>query len=353
MPVPTQLSDLSSTIASNSPAGGDNPSGQVDDYFRAGFGIVRQLYAERTAVASASTVDLSAYPERLIPISGTTTITSLGTVAAGITKVLRFQSALVLTHNATSLILPGAANITTAAGDQAEFKSEGSGNWRCMWYTPASGNAIVPGASQGADSYMTAKGTVISYYGSDATGAYVSVSGANSFRLKINGSADFFVNGNRNLIIGTGNGTDFANVGRIQIQYNGASVSGIVLKDSAGTGSAYPLSFYNSAGTAVGSVFHNNSTTTYNTSSDARLKRNIRPAPDLSDVLKRISVVDYEWLYTGEPGRGVIAQELEAVVPEAVSQMPDGFKGVDYSKIVPYLVSGLQSALKRLDAAGL
>jgi hypothetical protein len=44
---------------------------------------------------------------------------------------------LTLTHNATSLILPGATNITTAANDTALLISEGSGNWRCWSYTRA------------------------------------------------------------------------------------------------------------------------------------------------------------------------------------------------------------------------
>ena len=49
-------------------------------------------------------------------------------------KVLVFEGALVLTHNAGSLILPTAANITTAADDVAVMLSLGSGNWRCIDY---------------------------------------------------------------------------------------------------------------------------------------------------------------------------------------------------------------------------
>jgi hypothetical protein len=52
---------------------------------------------------------------------------------------VRFAAALTLTHNATSLILPGAANITTAAGDVGIFTSDGSGNWRCINYETAAG----------------------------------------------------------------------------------------------------------------------------------------------------------------------------------------------------------------------
>ena len=63
-------------------------------------------------------------------ITGTTTITSIATRPAGDILHLEFDGALTLTHNGTSLILQGAANLVTAAGDMVSFVSEGSGNWR-------------------------------------------------------------------------------------------------------------------------------------------------------------------------------------------------------------------------------
>jgi hypothetical protein len=62
--------------------------------------------------------------------------------------VLKFSGALTLTHNGTTLALPGAANITTANGDYAAFQSRGGGNWYCMWYMRATGLPLV--ASGGA-----------------------------------------------------------------------------------------------------------------------------------------------------------------------------------------------------------
>lgn len=93
-------------------------------------------------LASASTVNVGAAAANTINISGTTTITSLGTIAAGAIRRLLFQGALTLTHNGTSLILPGNGNITTAAGDVAEFVSLGSGNWRCYSYNRATGTSV-------------------------------------------------------------------------------------------------------------------------------------------------------------------------------------------------------------------
>jgi len=94
-------------------------------------------------IASATTTNIGAANAEYLAVSGTTTITAFDTVTAGIYRVLKFDGILTLTHNATSLILPGSASITTAANDVAGFRSLGSGNWRCEWYQRASGAAVV------------------------------------------------------------------------------------------------------------------------------------------------------------------------------------------------------------------
>ncbi|MCP1446383.1 hypothetical protein J3D54_005515 [Pseudomonas sp. GGS8] len=86
-------------------------------------------------IASATLTDIGAATSNVVAISGTTAIASLGLISAGARRTVQFLGALVLTHNATSLILPGNANITTAAGDTAEFLSLGGGNWICLDYT--------------------------------------------------------------------------------------------------------------------------------------------------------------------------------------------------------------------------
>jgi hypothetical protein len=143
--VSSNLYSWSTTASSNSPSGATNVGSGLDDNLRQLQATVREGLAHynSVAVASAGTVDLGAQTGNFLIISGTTTITSFGTVSAGIWKVVRFSGALTLTYNGTSLILPGAANITTVAGDVACFLSEGSGNWRCVWYQPIDARPIV------------------------------------------------------------------------------------------------------------------------------------------------------------------------------------------------------------------
>jgi hypothetical protein len=101
-----------------------------------------------TTVSSATTANLcgtsGASPiGAYLTISGTTTITGLGSnCVVGQMKVITFSGILTFTYNATSLIMPTSANITTAAGDVAIVVYLGSGNWKVVAYLPISGSAL-------------------------------------------------------------------------------------------------------------------------------------------------------------------------------------------------------------------
>lgn len=99
---------------------------------------------------SAATMAIGAAQANTIQVSGTTTITGFDAITAGAVRRLVFYGALTLTYNATSLILPGKANITTAAGDAATFVSLGGGNWRCVGYQLASSVGGGGGGGSGA-----------------------------------------------------------------------------------------------------------------------------------------------------------------------------------------------------------
>lgn len=137
--VGTTLKDWSPTSSSNIPAGTTAINQNLDDDLREIQGVVaRGLSSKGADIASAATADLGAVEGLSHDITGTTTITSFGTVRSGIWKILKFEGALTLTNNA-NIILPGGANITTANGDVGIFISEGAGVWRCVSYTKAGG----------------------------------------------------------------------------------------------------------------------------------------------------------------------------------------------------------------------
>ena len=92
-----------------------------------------------STLASGATVDLNTATGNFLHISGTSTINSFGTCPAGARFIIVFDAAATLTYNATSLIIPGLANKTAAAGDCCMIVSEGSGNWRIVGYFAISG----------------------------------------------------------------------------------------------------------------------------------------------------------------------------------------------------------------------
>jgi hypothetical protein len=108
---------------------------------------VAALWEQGADVASGGTISLG--EGGYFFITGTTTITDIdfGTDKAGRKAWVKFAGALTLTHNASTLILPTGANITTAAGDTACFISEGSDVVRCVAYNRATGAALVSGGS--------------------------------------------------------------------------------------------------------------------------------------------------------------------------------------------------------------
>ena len=105
------------------------------------------LWQRGTDIASASTLSLPATGGGVFTVTGTTTVTGISTGSGGRRVSLRFAGALQLTHNGTSFILPGGVNITTVAGDVADFINDAAqdatgSNWRCVNYSPAQGVAI-------------------------------------------------------------------------------------------------------------------------------------------------------------------------------------------------------------------
>ncbi len=111
------------------------------------------------------------------------------------------------------------------------------------------------------------------------------------------------------------------------------------------------------SGTA-GEIRATNNITAYY-SSDVRLKENIRPIENALYKMTLIRGVNFDWTQEeierggGEDGYfvrkqdvGVIAQELETVLPEAVAERPDGFKAVKYDRITALLIQ----AVKELQA---
>ena len=76
MAVPTSAADLSTTAASNSPAGSDSIGTSLDDYLRAIQAIVKQENSKGSDIASSASISLPNAGSYFV-VTGTTTITSI------------------------------------------------------------------------------------------------------------------------------------------------------------------------------------------------------------------------------------------------------------------------------------
>ena len=114
--------------------------------------------SEGTLVASAATTDIWATDGNTLHISGTTTITSLGTAPnAGAWRKIIFDAALILTDGA-NLNLPGNANITTAANDFAYVYADTTTLFRVQYFK-ADGTATVVSLNAVSTQVFLADGT--------------------------------------------------------------------------------------------------------------------------------------------------------------------------------------------------
>jgi len=118
----------------------------------------------------------------------------------------------------------------------------------------------------------------------------------------------------------------------------------------AGTGNSTLVAFINDNG-FVGGINTNGSATAFNTSSDARLKNVLGEAKGL-EVVNALNPVNFEWKSDGKIQDGLIAQEVEKVFPEAVSEpeLEGEWYSVDYSKLVTPLIKAIQEQQTQIES---
>lgn len=131
-------------------------------------------------ILSAATINLTTATGNLVDVTGTVAITAV-TLPNGAERVVRFTGILTLTNGA-SLVLPSAANITTAAGDFAIFRGYAAGVVRCVAYTRADGTAV---GTDGRYSLASGSGpTMVTFI---ASGTWTKPAGLRAIRVRLVG----------------------------------------------------------------------------------------------------------------------------------------------------------------------
>jgi hypothetical protein len=156
-----------------------------------------------------------------------------------------------------------------------------------------------------------------------------------------------------NLLVG-GTGTG----GNLTISGKGSEGWAVKFLTPINSGTYNFLNFCTSGTTQVGSVQSNGSTTSYNTSSDYRLKDNIAPMTGALNVVSALKPCTYTWKADGSDGQGFIAHELAEVVPDCVTGEKDAVnadgsikpQGIDTSFLVATLTAAIQELKAELDS---
>jgi hypothetical protein len=126
--------------------------------------------------------------------------------------------------------------------------------------------------------------------------------------------------------------------------------------DFSATGTAYTagtnLSLSGSQFSVVASPTFTGTVTAvnFNATSDERLKENVETIADAGSKVAALRGVNFDWKATGEKTMGVIAQEVEAVIPEVVATDDEGMKSVDYQAMVGLLIEAVKELQAKVDA---
>lgn len=328
-----------------------------------------------TAVANGGT-GLSSIPGNNQLLVGNGSAYALSTLTAG-TNISITNSGGVLTINNTATSNPGTITGVTGTGTASGLTLSGSGTTGSVTLTLSGTVTAAAGSLTGSTlnstvtgSSLTSVGTLgsLSVSGTATVGTLSATNiGANTLTGAMTASTT-----NAGLYLNTSSTTPGAGNTTVGGVFIADSTSGVgpSLYISRGSGSTNVTLNNNSSntkiidcryqGTSVGSVIVDTSSTSFNTSSDYRLKENLEPLTGALARITGLSVYRFNWKAkpNGPKVDGFVAHEVTPVVPEAISGEKDAVnedgsikaQGIDQSKLVPLLTAALQEAVAEINS---
>jgi hypothetical protein len=137
--------------------------------------------------------------------------------------------------------------------------------------------------------------------------------------------------------------------GLMYLQNTNTATSGgamvLAIRNDYGSGFGNYIKFFKTGGSTIGEIYANSGRTNlvYSTSSDYRLKEDLKTFKAV-DIINQIPVYDFKWKETDFRDYGVLAHEMQVVLPGLVKGDKDGEENqtVDYMAIVPILMQSIK-----------
>jgi hypothetical protein len=151
-----------------------------------------------------------------------------------------------------------------------------------------------------------------------------------------------------NLLVGT---TTNNGPGKIALDFDSSLNFGLSIRSTNVSNNGVYARFYNSSNAQAGQIVQTAATTvSYATSSDYRLKEDVKPMIGALEKVAQLKPVTYKWKIDGSAGQGFIAHELQSVIPDCVVGEKDAvdaegnpdYQGIDTSFLVATLTAAIQ-----------
>jgi hypothetical protein len=231
-----------------------------------------------------------------------------------------------------------------------------------------SGSAQIDGSLLGSNKTITIGSTSTTLGGTSTTIAGLTSVTSTTFVGALTGNASTATTSAALTTARTINGTSFDGSANITIPNLVSGSSQITLSSTTGYGTVInqnllttsnvqhaSLGIGMAASGTAGRIDATNDIVAYS-SSDIRFKENIKPIENALEKISKISGNTYDWkeenkIEHGYEGNdvGVIAQEIEAVLPQLVQTRESGYKAVKYDKLVALLIEGIKEQQKQID----
>jgi hypothetical protein len=202
--------------------------------------------------------------------------------------------------------------------------------------------------------YYTTNGVAQGNTGSDVA-LYAETGKVLTFFTNGGGTERMRLDTSGNLLVGTTSSTNSAKVTAVSSSLSSAYQM-MMNNTDTGTGNQISMDIYRNS-TRVGYITTTNTTTSFTSISDYRLKKDVVPMTNALAAVAQLKPCRYKWKVDGSDGQGFIAHELQAVVPDCVFGEKDEVnedgsikpQGIDTSFLVATLTAALQELKAELD----